>query len=221
MVYLKLIGIVLAKEKIKENDANVYILTKKDGIMKIYAKGLFQSKSKNLSLMETGNWLQLYLFSKNEKLHLISSLPLKTKYLFFEKYPLIYLSVFKLIKKLEIIETPEFLWQVLEKLDFYIRQNPENFFHWFIYHFLTSLGYEPEIEKCFKCNKKLQKNIFFDNKLFLYCSQCKKDAYLKIKEDDFKKALKIKDEKRVPKSLPKFLKIILKNFLIKTKTVLK
>jgi recombinational DNA repair protein (RecF pathway) len=61
MIYLKIQGLILDKEKIKENDAIVYILTKNNGILKCYLKGIFRPQSKNLSLFEPGNFNRLFI----------------------------------------------------------------------------------------------------------------------------------------------------------------
>jgi DNA repair protein RecO len=210
MIYFKIKGIVIYKERVKENDANVYILTKKDGILKIYVQGLFKIKSKNLPLLQIGNYLQVFGLKEGDNLKLISVLPLKTRYLYFKKYSYLYLWSFFLLKKISLLETDDFIWKIYTNLEKFITK--KNFPHYLIFHLLRVLGFEPEISKCFKCQRKLKKEIYFDGKQALFCKFCKKPAYQKIPYLEWLKALKIKSKNKVPEEVPSFLKIIIKTY---------
>ena len=146
---------MIYKERVKENDANVYILTKKDGILKIYVQGLFKIKSKNLPLLQIGNYLQVFGLKEGDNLKLISVLPLKTRYLYFKKYSYLYLWSFFLLKKISLLETDDFIWKIYSNLEKFIIK--KNFPHYLIFHLLRVLGFEPEISRCFKCQIKLKK----------------------------------------------------------------
>lgn len=220
MIYFKIKGIVIYKERIKEADANVYILTKKDGILKIYAQGLYKIQSKNLPLLELGNYLQIFGLKEGGNLKLISVLPLRVGFLYFNKFPYLYLWVFYLLKKINPLEIDSFIWQIILNLDIYLSQNPKIFPHYFIYHFLSSLGFSPDLTHCFRCHRKLRENIYFDGKIGLYCFKCKKPAFQKIKTDDWSKALKISSKEKLPSTVPSFLKIILRNYLKKIKKLI-
>lgn len=220
MIYFKIKGLVIYKERIKEADANVYILTKKDGILKIYAQGLYKIQSKNLPLLELGNFLQIFGLKEGENLKLISVLPLRIGFIHFKKFPYLYLWIFYLLKRINPLEIDSFIWQMILNLDIYLNQNAKNFPHYFIYHFLTSLGFSPNLTHCFQCYLKLKKNIYFDGKIGLYCFKCKKPAFQKIKINEWLEALKINSRKKVPSKVPSFLKIILRNYLKKIKKLI-
>jgi len=210
MIYFKTKGIVIYKKRIKENDATVYILTKKNGIKKIYAQGLYQIKSKNLPLIQTGNYLQIFGLKEGENLKLISVLPLKTRFLYFKKYPYLYLWSFSLLTKINLLETDDFLWKIYLHLERFIIK--KNFPHYLIFHLLRILGFEPDLLRCFRCQRKLKKEIYFDGKKALFCGYCKKAAYQKISYWEWLEAIKIKSKNKIPERVPKFLKTIIKTY---------
>lgn len=210
MIFIKLNGLVLTKEKIKENDAVVYILTKNLGIIKCLSKGIFRGKSKNLSLLEPGNFNRFFLLTNLEKFKLISALPLKIVNKTFFQKPYLYLTVLKLIKNLKLMETPKFIWFIVYNLEKYLAQESKNFFPWFIYHLLEELGYGIDLDHCQKCKRKLKEFAFFDRKKFLYCFYCKNKDFIKISSLELKTARKIKNRLILPKTLPGFLKVMLK-----------
>lgn len=220
MFFLKLNGLVLAKEKIKENDAVLYILTKNYGMLKCYVKGIFRIQSKNLGLIQTGNYNRFFIVSDGERFKVISALPLKIIGRTFYQEPYRFLWVLRLIKILKFFETPKFVWFILINLEKYISQSPQNFSYWFLYHLLKELGYGINLENCFNCGRRLKNFAFFDNKKFLYCFYCRKDNYFKIDRKELEKAKKIKNLIKIPKEIPDFLKISLKNS-IKSLSVIK
>jgi len=210
MIYIKLDGLILDKKRIKENDGLIYILTKKYGILKCLLKGIYQAQSKNLSLLESGNFNRFFILTDLEKFRVISSLPIKIPLKSFKKNPYIFLWALKLIKNLNLPQTPPLVWFILLHLENYLKNNEKNFPPWFLFQVLKELGYEPDIERCHNCQRKLTKFAFFDRKRFLYCLNCKKESYLKIEEKELKKAKEIKNPINVPKDIPDFLKIILR-----------
>jgi len=213
MIYLKINGLILAKEKVKENDAIVYILTKNNGILKCYLKGIFRPQSKNLSLFEPGNFNRLFILTNFINYQIISALPLKITTKIFKSYPYIFLWTLTLVKNLKLFETPKFLWFVLTHLENYLRQNPKNFSFWFIFHLLRELGYEIDLQSCAQCQRKLKNFAFFDRKKNLVCFYCKKDNYLKISKDELIQAQQIKNLIKIPEEIPDFIKkITLKYF---------
>jgi DNA repair protein RecO len=209
MIYLKINGIILTKIKRKEKDAIVYILTKNIGLLKCYLKGIFQPTSKNITLFEPGNYNKLFIITDTSKFKIISALPLKILTSTFKKYPYIFLWTFRIIKNINLPETPKFLWFVLTHLDNYIKQNHKNFPYWFLYHLLRELGYEIDLYHCFQCQRKIKNFAYFDNKSYLFCSYCKKDSFLKINKEDLQNAREIKSLIKIPKKVPNFLKTIL------------
>lgn len=211
---------VIYREKLKENDGYVYILTNKGEVIKFLASGIFQLKSKNLSLFQLANFLQIFGIKENDSYKVISVLPLRIGFLHFKKYPLIYLWVLFLIKNLNIPFLEEKTFSLVYNLDKFVIQNPKNFIHWFSYHLIKNLGFEPELQRCFACQKKLKKEIYFDNYAYLYCKKCRKPAFLKISYQDYLKALKIRNKNKVPPEVPNFLKKIIKVYLIKTKNLI-
>jgi DNA repair protein RecO len=212
MIYLKINGLILAKERIKENDAFLYILTKNDGILKCFVKSAFKFQSKNLTLLEPGNLCRFFIITNFTTFQVISALPLKTPAKTFHKHPYIFLWTLKLIKNTKLIETPQFIWFILTHLENYIQQNAKNFSYWFLFHLLRELGYEIELDKCYQCHKKLKNIAFFDRKKSLYCYNCKKNTYTKIK--NIAEAQKIKSLAKVPNQIPEFIKIILKKYYV-------
>ena len=206
MIYFKINGLILEKEKIKENDAIVYILTKKDGILKCYLKGIFQPQSKNLSLFEPGNLNRLFILTNFTKYQIISALPLKITTNVFKNYPYLFLWTLKIVKNLNLIETPKFLWFILTHLESYLKQNPKNFPFWFLFHLLQEIGYAIDLEKCSLCQRKLKNFAFFDRKKSLFCFYCRKENYKKINKKEFESALKIKSLIKIPKETPDFIK---------------
>ncbi len=213
MFFLKINGLVLAKEKIKENDAVFYILTKNYGMLKCYVKGIFRAQSKNLGLLQLGNYNRFFLLSDGQKFKLLSALPLKivTKVFFQEPYR--YLWVLKLVKNLKLLETPKFLWFILLNLEKYLQQSPKNFPFWFLFHLFKELGYELNLETCQNCGRKLKSFAFFDHQRFLYCFYCRQKSFSKINKEELNKARKIKSFLKIPPEIPSFLKIALKNLI--------
>lgn len=202
----------MLKEKIKENDAVIYILTKKYGLMKCFIKGIFKPTSRNLTLFEPGNLNRLFIITNFRQNRIISALPIKTPFSSFKKYPYIFLWTFKVIKNLNLLETPKFVWFVMNYLSFYIKQSPKVFPYWFLYHILRDLGYQIDLDRCYKCSRKIKNFAFYDKKINLVCLYCKKQNYLKITKKDLNKARKIKSLRKIPTGkLPDFLKIIIKN----------
>lgn len=211
MIYLKLNALILDKEKIKENSAIVYILTKNNGVIKCYLKGLFRPKSKNLSLMEPGNFNRLFILTNLEQFRIISCLPLKIASKAFRKDPYTFLWLLKIIKTSKILSVSDFTWFILTHLDNYLPQNPKNFPYWFLFHFLKELGYGLELKKCNSCNRGLKNFAYFDNKRSLFCSFCRKSSWQLITKKDLTSAQKIQHLIKIPKFVPRFLKIALRN----------
>lgn len=221
MVFLKINGLVLSKEKIKESDASLYILTKNQGMLKCYLRGVFRSQSKNLGLMEPGNFNRFFILTDFQNFKIISALPLKIPTKIFKKEPYRFLWTLKLIKNLKLLETPNFIWFVLNHLEDYLNQNSKNFSFWFLYHLLKELGYGIDLDHCQNCKRKLKTFAFFDNKRFLYCFYCKKQGYQKIIKEELLQVKKIKSLIKIPKILPKFLKKMIKeNFLAFQKKII-
>jgi DNA repair protein RecO len=216
MIYFKINGIILQKEKKKENDSIVYILTENYGILKCYIRGIFRSESKNLSLFEPGNLNRLFILTNFYKYQIISALPLKITTKTFNKNPFIFLWALKIVKNLKLIETPKFIWFILTHLENYIKQNSKNFPYWFLFHILKELGYEIDFEKCYKCQRNLKNFAFFYSQKYLVCFYCKqKDQknYILIKKEELTIAQKIKNLVKIPEKIPDFLKtMITRNF---------
>ena len=211
MIYFKTQGLILAKEKFKENDALIYILTKKYGLMKCYLKGIFRSQSKNLTLFEPGNLNRLFIITNFKQYQVISGLPLKTTTNIFKSQPYLFLWTLRTIKNLNLIETPKFIWFVLTHLEDYLKQKSKVFSFWFTFHLLRDLGYEIDLQSCHRCQRKLKKFAYFDKKRFLYCFYCRQDFYLKINQAELLQARKIKNLIKIPQEIPDFLKVIIKN----------
>jgi DNA repair protein RecO len=216
MLFIKINGLILHKEKTKENDAIVYILTKNNGIVKCFIKGLYKATSKNLTLFEIGNLNKLFILTNLNKFQIISALPLKiVNHIIFNKYPYIFIWSLKLIKNLNLKETPKIIWFILTHIELYLNQNAKNFPHWFLFHLLKELGYEIDLERCYKCFRKINKFAFFDYKNSLFCYKCHKESYLKINSNDLKKAKNIKNILKIPHEIPIFLKKIIRNTFYK------
>jgi len=196
----------LAKEKVKENSAIVYILTKNNGVLKCYLKGIFRPQSKNLSLFEPGNINRLFILTDFTHYQIISALPLKITTKIFKLYPYLFLWTLILIKNLKLIETPKFIWFTLTHLESYIHQNPKNFPFWFLFHLLKELGYEIDLESCSRCQRKLKNFAFFDKKNSIFCLYCKEEKSIKINKNDLILAKKIKNLTEIPKEIPEFIK---------------
>jgi len=178
--------------------------------LKCLVKGIYKPESKNLSLFESGNFNRFFILTDLEKFRIISALPIKIPQKIFKKNPYIFLWALKLVKNLNLPQTPPLIWFILLHLQDYLSYNARNFAPWFLFQVLKELGYEPEIEKCQNCQRRLTKFAYFDRKKFLYCLNCKKPSYLKIEQEDLKKAKEIKKIDKVPKDIPDFLKIILR-----------
>lgn len=211
MIFIKINGLVLAKEKTKESDGIIYILTKNYGLIKGLARGIFKNESKNLSLLEPGNFNRFFILTNLQIFKIISVLPFKIPGRFFKNKPYIFLWTLKLIKKLKLPETPNFIWFILNNLESYLQQNVKNFPYWFLYHLLKELGYEIDLETCLNCGRKLKNFAYFNNKKNLCCFYCKKESYQEIEKKDLQKARGIKNIIKIPKGLPPFLKIMIKN----------
>lgn len=181
-------------------------------MLKCLIKGIYKSQSKNLSLFEPGNFNRFFILTDLEKFRIISALPLKLPNKVFHRFPYLYLWTLRILKTLNLLETPRFIWFVLKNLEKYIQQNPKNFPYWFLYHLKRELGYAPDLEYCHSCQKKLKEIAFFDNKQFLYCNDCKKPHYLKITKKELELAKKIKSLTKVPHKIPEFLKKIMLKF---------
>lgn len=189
----------------------LYILTEKNGIMKCSIRGLFRPESKNLTLMEPGNLNRFFIITDLEKNLIVSALPIKI--IKPRENPYIFLWTLKIIKNLKLIETPKFIFFVLKNINYYIGQG-KNFSFWFLFHISRELGYEIDLDGCINCGRKLKKFAYF-SKEGLYCSFCRKSSYEKINEKELKKAKKIKNLVKIPDELPNFLKIIIKNNMLK------
>lgn len=213
MVFIKLNGFILDKKIVKEADGIVYILTKNFGILKCLVKGLYKIQSKNLGLMEVGNYNRFFILTNFQKFRIISALPLKKSLLFFNRKPYYFLWLFRIIKNLNLLETPKFLYFILMNLDKYYKFSYKEFNFWFLYHLLKELGYSPNLEQCHNCQRKLKGLAFFGDKMFLYCSNCKKDSYKIISSSELKEGLKIKSRAKVPNHLPQFIRDMIKNYL--------
>lgn len=202
---------VLAKEKLKEVDANVYILTKNNGMLKCYVKGLFRINSKNLAFFQPGNFNNFFILTDLSKFQIISVLPIKI--LNFQTYQHTYILLWslKIIKDLNLLETPSFIWFMVNHLKNYINQNPKNFSFWFLFHIYQELGYGLELNKCSSCQKKIKKFAFFDGKKSLYCLYCRKNNYQEIKQNELEKAQEIKNIIKIPSLVPDFLKKMIQN----------
>ncbi len=199
----------MGKIKRKENDALIYILTKNHGLLKCFIKGIFQQKSKNLTLFEAGNYNRFFILTDLTKFQIISALPLKIPGSSFKRNPYVFLWTFKIIKNLNLLETPKFIWFILKNLELYIKQNPKNFPYWFLYHLHRELGYEIDLDHCSSCQRKLKNFAYFNRKSLLFCYYCKKDSYQKINKEDLIKAREIKSLIKIPSKIPSFLKTIL------------
>jgi recombinational DNA repair protein (RecF pathway) len=223
MINLKLQALVLAREKFKENDALVYILSKKSGVLKCLVKGLFKTSSKNLTLIQPGNLNNFFILTDLNKFQIISALPLRTVKDGFSKNPYIFLWSLKIIKNIGFLEISPQFWFIANHLENYISQHPSNFPYWFLFQVYRELGYELELGKCVSCQRKIKKFAFFDNKKSLFCLYCRKDGYQKIDEKELRQAKKIKNFIRIPSYIPDFLKKMLeanKN-LLKNDSVIK
>lgn len=211
MFFVKFNGLILDKIKIKENDALIYILTEKYGIQKCFLKNVFKQTSKNLGLSEIGNINKFYTLVKNQSLQIISMINIKIpNYHFVASYSYEYIWALKLIKKINLIETPPNLWLILINLENYINQSPKIFKYWFIFHLMKEIGYEIELQKCYQCNRKLTKFAFFDNKQSIFCGFCAKNNYQKISNQTLNSSLSINNIKKI-QTIPYFLKKIIKN----------
>jgi len=175
-----------------------------------------------LPLSQIGNIVQVFGLQEKENLKLISLLPLKTKILYFEKFPEVYLSAFFLIKRLNLSFVDEETSKILFTIDKFVLQNPKNFIYWFAYQLLKNLGFEPELKRCFKCQRELTKakEIYFNYRFGLFCLKCRKIAYQKINQRDYLIALKIRNPKKVPSIIPTFVKKIIVFYLVKLKNFL-
>lgn len=196
----------MAREKFKENDALIYILSKKDGVLKCLAKGLFKTTSKNLTIIQPGNLNSFFILTDLNKFRIISALPLRIVKSSFFNNPYIFLWSLKIIKNIGFLETSPTLWFMANHLENYINQQPSTFPYWFLYQIYRELGCELELEKCSACQRKIKKFAFFDNQKSLFCLYCRKDGYQKIKEKDLEQAKKIKNFIKIPTNVPDFLK---------------
>jgi recombinational DNA repair protein (RecF pathway) len=212
MIYLKIQGLILGKEKVKENDAIVYILTKNNGILKCYLKGIFRPQSKNLSLFEPGNFNRLFILTNFHKYQIISALPLKVTTNVFKQHPYLFIWTLKITKNLKLIETPKFLWFILTHLENYLRLNPRNFPYWFMFHVLRELGFGIDLYKCTICQRKIQYQAYYDRRKSLFCHFCRKENYLRIDKNEIEKARKVMDLIKIPKEVPDFLKKLILNY---------
>lgn len=208
MIHVKIKGLILDKIKVKEKDALIYILTKRDGIWKCSLKGLFRPESKNLSLMEPGNFNSFFIITDLEKKLIVSALPLKIMPATWKKYPYTFLWTLKLIKNLKLVETPKFIWFILKNINHYLPQG-KNFSFWFMFHLLKEVGYEIDLEKCHHCGIQIKNEAYFSPK-GIFCSLCKKISYPQIEKRELEEAKKIKNPVRVPLDIPLFLKSIIK-----------
>ncbi|BCX15567.1 MAG: hypothetical protein KatS3mg097_459 [Candidatus Parcubacteria bacterium] len=212
MFFIKFNGLILDKRKIKESDALIYILTEKYGIQKCFLKSAFKHTSKNLGLSEIGNINKFYVLVKNQFLRIISMINIKIPNQYYAAYSYEYLWALKLIKKINLLETPTNLWFILINLENYIYQSPKTFKYWFIFHLMKEIGYEIELRKCYQCNRKLTKFAFFDNKQSIFCGFCAKNNYQKISNNILNSAFAINNIKTSQiKTIPDFLKKMIKN----------
>ncbi|MCS7200996.1 MAG: DNA repair protein RecO C-terminal domain-containing protein [Patescibacteria group bacterium] len=211
MISFKLQAIVLAREKFKECDGNVYILSKKDGVLKCSVKGLFKLNSKNLAFIQPGSFNTFLILTDLNKFRIISTLPLKLIKLNSLKNPYVFIWALKIIKNIGLPQTPPLIWFLVRHLDTYTNQNPHNFPYWFLFHIYRELGYELEIERCASCQRKLEKIAFFDNQKSLFCRDCSQNKNHPINPQEINQAKKIKDIIRIPQKIPPFLIRMIKN----------
>lgn len=195
---------------IKEKDAIVFILSEKDGVLKLFSKSSFLWSSKNLSLLQPGTIGKFWLITDFQRLKLVSGLPIKLPGSVFQKYPYHYLYTLRLIKIFSILETPKELWQRMINLEFYLQENIKTFLQWFIVQFLKDLGFALDFKYC-QCGNKI-KTAFLD-KGKLVCFQCKKIASYRLSEKDLWRIKQLNSEKPPKVSLPKETNLILKTQL--------
>lgn len=206
MISLKIKALVLAREKFKESDGIVYILTKNHGMLKCYVKGLFKINSKNLAFLQEGNFNNLFILTDLNKFQIVSALPIKIFKSQNYRHTYLLLWSLKIIKNLNLLETPSFIWFVINHLKNYLQQNYKEFPYWFLFHLYQELGYGLELDKCLSCQRKIKKFAFFDNKKSLYCLYCRKDNFSKIEQIDLERAKEIKNFIKIPSLIPPFLK---------------
>ena len=212
MLFRKIIAIILERKLIKEKDALVFILSEKEGVLKLYSKSSFIWSSKNVSLLQPGNLLKLWIMSDIEKMRLISGLPLKIPSKIFHKYPYFYLWTLRLIRIFNLRETPPKLWEIVNSIDDYLKENPKNFIPWFVFKFLEEIGFGLDFKFC-QCGRILDQDVFWQHYQFV-CKKCKKPGDVKIDENILKDFKKLKSEKppkgNINKEIHKFLKERLK-----------
>ncbi len=192
MFFRKITGIVLEKKIVKEADVFFYILSKQDGVLKVYAKGAAKWQNKNLHLTQPGTKANYWLGYYENHYKLLSGLILSKPSKVFKLYPEIYLWSLKVVKLANFKITSENLWYWALNLEKLIIKSPLNFIYWFLFHLTNEIGYGLDLKAC-SCGRKLIKAYVSKNEL--KCEKCHKQGEVLVKEKflrSFRKIMSLK-----------------------------
>lgn len=185
-MYLKDHSIILTKKNIKEKSAIIYILTKNYGIKKTIAEGINRPESKLLATLQPGSVGKIFLVGEENTFKLLSFLPYKIPIKVFKLYPYIYLWALRFLTFFNFLSISENFWGIITKLDKYVLRFKKIFPEWYMLQVFKELGMEPNLFTCTNCYKDLikTKDVFL-YKSSLFCENCKKEGYEKIRKIDY------------------------------------
>jgi DNA repair protein RecO (recombination protein O) len=193
-MYLTVKGIVFDKINVGEYDKIVSLYTLERGKIKTIFKSVNKPTAKLLSLTQIGNEVELQLYYLNDTFLKVTGgilldaiFEIKQDY---EKYV-------SLCKILEIVDklTLEFLpdekkYILLKRVISLLKKsnNPKMIFLAFIFRWLKLCGYQPEIFRCIKCKKPVDKNLWWFDFLNsgIMCDSCAKKNFLSTTENKTK-----------------------------------
>lgn len=192
-------GFVFRKENILEADRTFSVFTKEFGRIEVFAKAIRKINAKLKSNIEIFYILDIEFVQGKHKKTLTEAV-LKEKFKNIEQIPEKLESAYKIANVLDSFvkggEKDEQLWNfiidIFQKLNTVAltTNNRELLYYYFIWNFISILGYGPELSICTVCREKLNPyTLYFSNKeggiICKRCAVAKRDG-IKITSDILK-----------------------------------
>lgn len=185
------VGFVLRRINFRETSIITTMFTRKYGKINGILKGFYSSKKEFTSSMDSYTLNQIVFYPKRTQIWLISFADLIKDFTFLRND---YEKNIVAAKCNEALEKIVPLWDQNQGL-FYLFHlslshlealEPKKILYIFFIKFLSLCGFKPELKMCLRCNKEVDKTLFFSYLLGgLVCSRCRlnfPDAYALLPE---------------------------------------
>jgi DNA repair protein RecO (recombination protein O) len=186
-------GVILAKADRGEADQIFSLYTEEFGKLDIFAKGIRKIKSKLRGGAETF-YLSEIEFIQGKTYKTLTDAVLLDNFIYLRK-DLVGLTVVKRVSEIlsDFVggqEPDKKLWDllltVIDKLNHRQlskkNQEPKIIYYYFLWNFISILGYQPDFYRCHRCREKLApKNIYFSPKeKSLICHRCYEEEMIVV-----------------------------------------